>query len=79
MPSTLLAREVLGLRHGSEEACASILAPMLGHDPRFARSGDGRWVLGEPTAASSGQDVRPLRDLIWSVWSIESEMCAVPW
>jgi len=73
--SEFLAREVLGLRRGSEAACAAILAPMLGPDPRFARTSEGRWVLGEPAPepADVGEDARPLPERTWSVWSIEGE------
>jgi hypothetical protein len=73
--SELLAREVLGVRGGSETACASILAPMLGSDPRFARTSEGRWVLGEPGAVRTAEvaDARPLRQRAWAVWSVESE------
>lgn len=71
--SALLAREVLGVRHGSESVCDAILAPTLGGDPRFARTREGRWVLGEPAHTAAAPAPTALRDRVWSVWAVESE------
>ena len=69
--SVLLAREVLGLHHGSESACAAILAPVLEGDPRVARTAEGRWILGEPAPGGSAMAESLLRERVWSVFAIE--------
>jgi hypothetical protein len=66
--STLLAREILGLRRGSESSCAAILASVLSGDPRLARTEDGRWTLGEPAPAAAADPA--LRQRTWAVWAV---------
>lgn len=71
--SELLAREVLGLRKGSEAACAAILAPILTPDPRLVRTGEGRWILREPAPGAAPEPESPLRARAWAVWAAHSE------
>jgi DNA polymerase III subunit epsilon len=40
-------RDVLGLAQANRHIAERIAAALLGPDPRFARTGDGRWVLAD--------------------------------
>jgi DNA polymerase-3 subunit epsilon len=44
-PSTMLCREVLGLREAPVVICDRIAVALLGSDPRIRRLTDGRWGL----------------------------------
>ena len=70
--SALLAREVLGLRQGSEDACAAILGAVLTGDPRLDRTPEGRWALREPGACAPAPEVL-LDARAWAVWAVEAE------
>jgi DNA polymerase III subunit epsilon len=45
--SLAIVRDVLGLAQANRHIAERIAAALLGPDPRFARTGDGRWVLAD--------------------------------
>jgi hypothetical protein len=66
--SSILVRELLGLRGGPGTPWEALLEPILGGDPRFERAPGGGWCLGEPRP----DHPPPPSTWSWSVWAVES-------
>lgn len=50
--SLAIVRDVLGLAHANRHTADRIATALLGSDPRFARTIDGRWTLVAPVGSS---------------------------
>ena len=54
--SLAIVRDVLGIARANRHTADRIATALLGSDPRFARTTDGRWTLVAPVAASPALD-----------------------
>jgi hypothetical protein len=54
--SLAIVRDVLGIAQANRHTADRIATALLGSDPRFRRTTDGRWTLVAPVAASPALD-----------------------
>lgn len=64
--SLAIVRDVLGIAQANRHTADRIATALLGPDPRFTRTTDGRWTLAAPTASP------PLDACRWAVVDIEA-------
>ena len=65
--SLAIVRDVLGIAQANRHTADRIAVALLGPDPRFARTTDGRWTLVAPVAASP-----TLESCRWAVVDVET-------